>query len=171
MKKVIKINDKPYVSTARDETYLGFTLDKVYNDVIGEIEEKAVEDEYYSIEITRAKGKKTLSQNGECWRLLHLLAENNKPKIKPEDVYKKLVSDNNLHNFDITVSKKDEKRFKAWWNSRGTTWFCHEIKSNDKFVALKCFYGMSTYSKSELSEFIEIVKNECNKRHIGTEVM
>lgn len=167
MKFTIKLFEKPMVHQLWEKINITLSLLKDYEQEAQHLSELKP-NTYYSVEIKPVSEKKTLSQNSMAWELITLLSRNKQPYIAPEEIYRQLVQD--FETFYVcTIPLKDEKKFIVDWESRGKAWFCKVLDRSEKFVAIKCIYGMSQWTKEQLSRFIDILKNECLEQNIPIE--
>lgn len=167
MKFTIKTNDKVQIKNYGSNIDVVLPLQKAYMEEAQHFE-TIKPDTYYTVEIKRMSDKKTKSQNDYAWELITALSQEKKPYIAPIDIYRQLARD--FRTFYIcTIPLRDEEKFIKSWEQRGMAWFCEVMDRNSKFVAIKCLYGMSTWTKEETSDFIEILKSECKEQGIPTE--
>ena len=166
MKQVIRLKDKPMVHALYDKINITLSLPKEYETEAEAFNELSPQT-YYKVEITKAVKTKTLSQNSYAWALMGEMA-----KVLHKwssDIYKQLVTDFRTYT-DIAITKDAVDSYKRRWERNGTGWICEVLDEQGKWVRLRCFYGMSAWSREELSEFIDLLVQECKELHIPTEM-
>lgn len=168
MKFTFRLKEKPLVHTLLYNK-INVTL-SLFKEYLKEAEyfNELKPNIYYSCEIKPVSEKKTLSQNSMVWELITAISRNKQPYIPPEEVYRELVQDFETY-YVCTIPIRDEQKFINDWESRGIAWCCKIIDRDDRFVAIKCIYGSSVWSKEQLSKFIDILKNECLEQNIPIE--
>ena len=159
---IIKVREKPYVARLFEKLTLSIQFDWQWLD---EAEQFAKMDpgKFYKVEIKEVKDSKTLSQIAYAWRMLRDLSKYE--HLSKDEVYRAYVRD--FHQYDVIAIRNDAvENFKANWCEKGLGWQVEEIRAGDKYTELNVYYGMSSWDKSSMSDFIELLRHECTERKI-----
>lgn len=126
------------------------------------------QDADYEIIVRKKQKRKTKDQNAYAWELIGELAR--KLRRPPTEIYREIIRD--MPTYDI-VPIKDEAVAK-WidtWSRHGIGWICEDMgacKRTQGYRNIKCFYGSSTFNRSEMSQFLDTIIEECHEQGIGT---
>lgn len=123
----------------------------------------------YSLEIKRSHKKRSLDANAYAWVLIRKISE--KTNVPPVEVYRLQVQ--NFRAYEIVPIHEDNiEHWDKIWTAKGTGWItedmgeCRNIKG---YHNIRCYYGSSTYNIKEMSDFLELIIQDC--KALGIETM
>lgn len=120
------------------------------------------------IKIERVKEKRSLDANALAWVLIRNLAE--KLNLSTKEVYRNTIQD--MYTYNVVPIKDSEiENYVRRWESRGSGWLCEIIgpcKNFKGYTNLKCYYGSSEFDTKEMSDFIDLLVQDCQALGIDT---
>ena len=122
-------------------------------------------DKEYTVELKPLKSKKTTSQNAYAWSLMGQLAA--KLKISVTDVYRQ--TQQGMSRYEIVPVKVEAvQAFTKAWEAGHIGRIVEDIGRSkiEGYRNLKVHYGISDYTKEEMSHFLELIIQECNEQGI-----
>lgn len=121
-------------------------------------------DKVYELKEFNEK-KRSLSANAYAWVLMSQIAD--KLGLTKIEVYRKYIEDKGIYRI-IKIDKKATKTFIKLWSERGLGWLCDEQESTGKYTEIICYYGSSSYSRKQMSLFVEYIVDEAKGLGIPT---
>ena len=170
MEIVTKLTAKPNVLPLYKETVLEL---KIPNEKRGELvlqwaDEDFDPDKEYEIIVRKARKRRSLDANAYAWVLISKLSQ--KLRMTPIDVYRRIVADSaNYYIFPILEDAVPS--FRERWANNGKAWLTEDMgpcRRTPGYRNIKCFYGSSSYSQTEMSAFIDQIIEECHEQGIST---
>lgn len=163
---IVKLFSKPNVAVLFEKVNVTLSMNKEY---INEAEEfsEMVEGGYYEIKIKHVEEDRTLSQNSYAWKLMSRIARHE--HLSQTEVYRKYVRDFYMYTI-CRVKNEAAGKVAKGWRRNGLGWQTEISNQDDEFTELVMYYGMSSWSKQEMSDFIEMLRHECYERHLATDI-
>lgn len=119
----------------------------------------------YSIQISKVKSKRSLQQNALLWKLVHLIAE--EQKQDEMEIYIHLLEDTSASYEYLmglpTIEEELKRNFRAV-KVEGTEYF-----KGKKFHVYKCFVGSSKFDVNEMNMLIDKAMSYCHELDIAIE--
>lgn len=119
-----------------------------------------------SIELKKAKKKRSLNANAYAWVLIGEIA--NALHTSKEDVYRHFINDRGIYRV-ITIDKQAADTFIKVWNERGIGWICEKADEKNGYIDLIAYYGTSSYNTKQMAVFIDYIVEEA--RNLGIETL
>lgn len=120
------------------------------------------------INIERVKEKRSLDANALAWVLIRSLAEH--LGISAMEVYRNTIQD--MYTYNVVPIKDSEiENYIRRWESRGSGWICETLgacKNFEGYTNIKCYYGSSEFDTKEMSDFIDMLIQDCKACGIDT---
>lgn len=162
----MKFKAHPDIIPLYNETVLTFHIDNKYRDeVVRKWQEIDLNSEY-TIDVNKIKSKRSLDANAYAWVLMGKIAD--KLKISVTGVYRKIIQDMSVYEI-MPIKEEAIDRFGKAWERNGAGWIWDDLgrcKNYEGYHNIRCFYGSSTYSPSEMNHFIELIQDECRNLDI-----
>lgn len=126
------------------------------------------DDKEYSIEIKEHKKKRSLDANAYYWTLVHDIAY--EAQVEVLTVYREHIKEIGGNNDIVCVQNKAVDDFCRAWSHNGLGWQTETMPSKlDGCTNVICYYGSSTYDKSQMSRLIDLAIQDC--KEYGIEYM
>lgn len=124
-------------------------------------------DTHYTVKIEPLKEKRTKDQNAYAWEFIGRLAK--VMRLSSNEVYRELMRDMPTYEI-IPIKNEAVKRFTKAWNRNGIGWICEDMRESKipGYRNIKCHYGSSTFTKEEMSQFIDLIIEECKNQGVPT---
>ena len=123
-------------------------------------------DTEYDLTVKKRRNKRSLDANAYSWVLISKLAE--KLNKKPIEVYQELIRD--MFTYEIVPIRVDAiDHWIMTWETRGLGWLSIDIgptKNFPEYHNVKCHYGSSVFDTKEMSQFIDMIIQECKEQGI-----
>lgn len=165
MRQTIKLMTAPRVEQTLRGIEITLTLPREYRPEAERIAELKP-DAFYSMEIKKAQKSKTLSQNAYAWELMSLIGQ--KLRMWTTDVYMEMVR-NFYTNITVKIPKDSVEAYARGWTNNGKGWICEMLCEDGDDVEIMSHYGMSVWTREQMSDFIELLKQECRELEIPYE--
>ena len=123
-------------------------------------------DTFYTMDVKKVQKTKTLSQNAYAWELMNLIGQH--LRMWSSDVYKAMVRDF-YTNVTVKIPKESVEDYVRSWTSNGKGWMCEIICEDGDDIEIMSHYGMSVWTRQQMSDFIELFRQECTELHIPIE--
>ena len=133
---------------------------------IGGLVERANEKPH-ELEIKPQVKKRSIDANSYAWTLIGKLAQ--KLGTTPTEVYREYI--NNTSNYEILPIKTEAvEHWKQIWADKGLGWLCDELGESKLmgYTNVRCFYGSSVYTSSEMAHLIDLIVQDCKAQDIET---
>lgn len=136
-----------------------------------EEELKALQEshEVVTIEIKRPNQRKTLSQNRKAWILIDALAST--LHMSKSEVYRMVIKDVPGTSATMMIDASKVDIFIEDWTRRGLGYQVEVLCTSNNFATVIAYYGSSAFDKKQMSDFIEILRIECETQGISTNWM
>ena len=116
-----------------------------------------------SVEITPYREKRSLSQNGYAWKLIHEIAS--VIKSDKDSVYLRMLKRYGVYEQAIIKKEALDRFIKQW---RYVEIQDEKQQQNVELVKVLCYYGSSTYDTKEMSDLLDGVISEAKEMGIET---
>ena len=126
-------------------------------------------EEKLSIKAVKYSKKRSLDANAYLWLLLRKMSE--KVGAGTEEIYRSYIRDYGVCEI-IPIRDDAIDKWCSVWNEKGYGWVTEDIgacKNIKGYHNIKCFYGSSTYSSSEMNRMLSAVVQDC--KALGIEVL
>ena len=154
--------DKPKIEPLYKETRLTLSIDNRYRENVINMFH-CLEAGDYDITIKKHRQKRSLDANAYAWVLLGKIAE--VLRVSVVEVYRRIIAD--MSAFEVVPIRNDAvPKWKATWENNGLGWVVQDLgpcKNFENYKNLKCHYGSSTYNSKEMSQFIDLIIQECKQ--------
>ena len=158
MKMTIKLTERPIVYGDFENINVTLTIPKRYSQEAEALEN--LEAGLYSLEIKPKSKRKTISQNNYIWGLCSAIGD--ATRRTPLEVYKQNIRETSNYTIGyIKVAQIEE--YGRIWASNGTGWFVEIADRRGDFLELRCYYGMSAWTKEQASLFIDLLQQDCRE--------
>lgn len=125
------------------------------------------EGKEYSIEIKKARKKRSLDSNAYAWVLMDKLAVYY--KVSVTDVYRSFIREIGGNSEIICMMDGAVETFCKGWEHNGLGWQTEVLPSKiDGCSNVKVYFGSSTYDTEQMSRLIDMVVQECKDANIET---
>ena len=163
----MRLTERPTIALLYKETVITLKVDNRYrNDAVSMFSKIDNLDRDYDVSVKKRQNKRSKDANAYCWVLISKIAENQKLSIT--EVYKRLIQE--MYVYDLVPIRTDAvDRWIENWRSRGLGWVCEDLGESKKtpgYHIIKCHYGSSTFTASEMATFIDIIIQECKQLDI-----
>ena len=113
------------------------------------------------LEVKEHKKKRSLDANAYAWVLIGKIAD--ALRLTTTEVYRQAILDigGNYEILPIKIEAADH--FKQIWEAQGLGWPCVDMGRSkiQGYQNLRCYYGSSTYSVSQMTQLIDHLVQDC----------
>ena len=117
-------------------------------------------DKIYTIKLSVASAKRSLSQNAYMWVLIGEISK--KLNVSKNEVYRDYIKDYGIYK-PIPIKNEAVDDFVNKWEKGGLGWVC-EVARDSKingYSLVLAYFGTSTYTKDEMKVLIEAIVWDC----------
>lgn len=117
---------------------------------------------------TLRKQGRSLTANAYAWALIGKLAAKLSQPVT--DVYRNIILEIG-DNFEVLVMQSEAvESFTKHWEANGLGWMVHRIGEHALrgYDEVAAYYGSSVYDSKQMSDFIDLVVQECREQEIET---
>ena len=119
-----------------------------------------------SIKVTKQTKKRSISANNLCWELCTKLAEKQTKHgvvYTKEDIYREAIKQVGIYKDFENLKPGDAKTLRHAWELLGTGWVTEQVDfmPDGENVVVRCYYGSSQYSKTQMSKLINNLVQDC----------
>ena len=159
------ILERPQVELLYKETRVTLSFDNRWRENVIKVFHE-LEPADYDITVKKRKEKRSLDANAYAWVLIGKIAEVLRTNIT--EVYRRIISE--MSAFEVVPIREDAlEKWRSTWENNGLGWVTQDLGQCKNFKGyhnVKCHYGSSTFDKSEMSHFIDLIIQECKQLDI-----
>lgn len=124
------------------------------------------QDKQYAAVVGEVTKRRTLTQNGYCWKLLNLLGEKlNRPAV---DIYRELIKDVPGACDVYSMPTAAVPIFARHWTKGSYGAQVQTLAESCGLSTIQCWYGSSDYDTKQMARLIDLVVQECQQQGIPT---
>lgn len=126
-----------------------------------------------TVDVTKWRKARSLDANAYMWVLCTKLAEERSRdgvKVTKDDVYRDHIKELNVFRDYHSLPLPEAKTLQVAWGMLGTGWVTEQVdfsKDGDT-VTIRCYYGSSQYSTSQMKRLIDNLIQDCEALGIET---
>lgn len=161
----MKINEVRY-ELLYDKTIIKIEVPNIYRSQIIDIFSGIDSEANYILSLKKQRQGRSLDANAYAWVLIGKLAE--KLNLGVIEVYRNIIQD--FTSYIIVPVREDlTDKWKYIWSSKGVGWLTEDLgecRTIEGFRYMKSHYGSSTFDTKEMSQFIDLIIEECKAQGI-----
>lgn len=116
--------------------------------------------------IEECKNRRSMNINNYMWVLLQALAD--KHKTTKEEIYLNYIHDKGIFR-TIEIQNDAVGTITHLWKEKGIGWVFDVVSKDAEKTNLILYYGTSSYTNKQMSEFVDVIVQDCIEE--GIEVM
>ena len=126
-----------------------------------------LKDSEITVEIKKARKKRSLDANAYAWVLIDKIAE--KTGVRKTEVYRNAIKEIGGVSDAVCVVNKAVDRLREGWESNGVGWQTETMPSKiDGCTNVILYYGSSTYDSKQMASLIDLLIQDAEQLGIPT---
>ena len=135
--------------------------------------EQFKEEKTLDIKVDKHKIKRSKEANNYLWVLCTKMAEERSKDgvfISKDDVYREEIREMNIYRDYHDLPLPEAETLRTAWGMLGTGWVTEQVdfSADGDRVTIRCYYGSSQYSKSQMQRLLDKVVQDCHALNIET---